>query len=63
MKNQQHFTCSFLLRPKRTKKGDRKTMYSPFSGGALIKLLYYCDEEHLFPNRITIGKNDCHQLG
>jgi len=49
---------SFLLRQKRTKKGDRKTMYSSFSGGASIKLLYYCGEKQLSPDRFINSNND-----
>jgi hypothetical protein len=52
-----HIFCSFLLRQKRTKKGDPETMYSPFPEGASIELLYYCGEEHLFIDGFTIGKN------
>jgi len=32
-------------------------MYSPFSEEASIKLLYYCDDGHLFSDRFIIGKN------
>jgi len=45
-----------LLRQKRIKKGDPKTIYSPFSEGASIKLLCYCDEEQLSPDRFITGK-------
>ena len=41
------FLCSFLLRQKRTKKGDPKTITARFRGGSSIKLLYYCSEQHL----------------
>ncbi len=38
---------SFLLRQKRNKKGDPKTITARFRGGSLIRLLYYCVELHL----------------
>ncbi|MBS1914986.1 MAG: hypothetical protein JST87_01850 [Bacteroidetes bacterium] len=60
----QYISCSFLLRQKRTKKGDPETppagragIYSPFPEGALIKLLYYCGEKQLSPDRFITGKN------
>jgi len=39
--NSSTFSVLFCFAKKRTKKGDPKTMYSPFSEGASIELLYY----------------------